>query len=129
GVVALEDAAVDGVAIDAGEVALEEEAMAQLAAAESGLDAAAADGADQDLAGDAQQRAALVAPRLVLARADAEDADRHAVVEQRHGEDGAVPRLLVRLALRGRLGGELGQAHTEVFAAGQAVERPGEGLD
>ena len=102
-VVAFEDVAGHGVAIDAGEIALEEQSMTKLAAAQGRLDAAPADGADQNLAGDAQQRAALVGPYFVFRRADAEDADRHAVVEQRHGDDGTIAGPLVHRALRHRL--------------------------
>ena len=64
GVVALEDAAVDGVAINAGEIALEQKAMPLLAAAQRGLGAMTLDGVDENLAADAQQRHRLVAPRV-----------------------------------------------------------------
>ena len=87
GVVALEDAAVDRVAINAGEIAAKEHAMPLFAAAQCALGARAFDCADENLAGDAQQRDVVIAPiHDVAHRIDSDESGERVTDDERHGE-------------------------------------------
>ena len=98
-VVAIEDAAVDRVAVDARQIALEQDAMALLAPAQRGLGAMTLDGVDEDLAADAQQRHRLLGPRVRNAARDAERAEKFAVVNHRHDHDRVIAGAQECLAL------------------------------
>src|SRR6185295_9408966 len=66
-VVAFEHPPVDGVAIDAGEVALEKETQTLLARAQRVIRALALDRAREDLADDPEQPERFVGPRILVA--------------------------------------------------------------
>ncbi len=83
GLVAIEDAAIDGGAINAGEIALEEEAMLLFAAAQRGLGPMTLHGVDEDLSADAEQRHRLVTPRARNGGSHAQRAEKSAVVDHR----------------------------------------------
>ena len=125
-VVAIEDLAVDGVAIDAGEVALEQEAMPLLAAAHRGLSAVPLDGVDEDLPTDSQQRNRVVAPRPPLRRRHSKHAEKGPVIEHRHDGDGAVAGALVPFTLRRGFGWKVVDREVDLLEVEQLLGGPGE---
>jgi hypothetical protein len=129
GVVALDHPAVDAVAVDAGEVALEQQPVPLLGAAQRAIGAVALEGADEDLADDAQQGEGHARPaRLERQRAAADRAEEPFFQHHRHEGGAADAEAVEKPALvHGLRRKVFGRRELDVLRGLQAVEPPRKG--